>query len=235
MNALFETLALAVQKSLCISLSASFLWGVLSIVLSPCHLSSIPLIIGYISKTDSPSNKTAFQYSLIFSLGILITIGLIGVITSLSGRMLGDIGVIGNIIVALLFIVIGLYLMDILTLHFSFFNLKSGEKKRGFRGAFFLGLVFGIGVGPCTFAYMAPILAIIYSASVNSLVSGLFMLLFYAAGHCSVIILAGIFSGIVQKYLKWSEKSQSISILKKICGGLVILAGIYLVVKQLHC
>jgi cytochrome c-type biogenesis protein len=53
--------------------------------------------------------------------------------------------------------------------------------------------------------------------------------MFYAVGHCSVIILAGTFTGIVQKYLNWNEKSKGAVILKKACGVLVIIGAIYLI------
>ncbi|MCK5258907.1 MAG: hypothetical protein KAJ69_05245, partial [Thermoplasmatales archaeon] len=78
--------------------------------MSPCHLASIPLIIGYIDEQGRISIKRAFWISVLFALGILVTIGLVGVITALAGRMLGDIGAYGNYIVAVIFFVIGLHL-----------------------------------------------------------------------------------------------------------------------------
>ncbi len=41
---LFTLLNDAVQGGPFLAITGSFLWGILSIVLSPCHLSSIPLI-----------------------------------------------------------------------------------------------------------------------------------------------------------------------------------------------
>ena len=45
METLFVTLTRAVEGSALVALGASFAWGVLSILLSPCHLASIPLIV----------------------------------------------------------------------------------------------------------------------------------------------------------------------------------------------
>jgi len=90
----------------------------LSILLSPCHLTSIPLIIGFIDEQGRISTKRAFIISLLFSVGILITIGTIGLITGLMGRMLGDIGNIGNYIIAVIFFVIGLHLLELIPLPF---------------------------------------------------------------------------------------------------------------------
>ena len=140
-----------------VALCASFLWGVISILLSPCHLSSIPLIIGFIDTQGQISVKRAFLLSLVFALGILVTIFGIGLITASMGRLMGDLGSVGNYAVAIVFFVVGLHLLGIIPAPWSG---ATGSKvtKKGLLAALILGLVFGIGVGPCTFAFMAPIL-----------------------------------------------------------------------------
>jgi cytochrome c-type biogenesis protein len=40
---------------------------------------------------------------------------------------------------------------------------------------------------------------------------------------------AGTLAGKVQKYLNWSEESNTILWIKRVCGILVILGGVYLV------
>jgi len=89
---LFTTLTHAVQGSPAIALAAAFAWGVLSVILSPCHLGSIPLIVGFIDQQGRMSTKRAFFISTLFAVGILITIAAIGVTTAAAGRMLGDVG-----------------------------------------------------------------------------------------------------------------------------------------------
>ena len=69
---LFSWLHNALTISPLVAISAAFIWGILSILLSPCHLSSIPLIIGFIDKQEYTSVKRAFWLSLFFSTGILI-------------------------------------------------------------------------------------------------------------------------------------------------------------------
>lgn len=226
---LFTSLTSALQDNILIALGASLIWGVLSIVLSPCHLSSIPLIIGFISGQKNLTYKKSFIYSLLFSIGILITIIIIGVITSLAGRMLGDIGKWGNIFVAVIFFIIGLYLLDLIK--FPFLNKISQPEyyKKGYIASFILGFVFGLALGPCTFAYMAPMLGIIFKISSSDYIKSIMMILFYAIGHCGVIVLAGTFTRVIEKYLKWNEKSKGIIILKRICGLLVIAGGVYLI------
>lgn len=49
-------------------------WGVASLVLSPCHLASIPLIVGFIAERKDASQRQAFGYALLVAFGILISI-----------------------------------------------------------------------------------------------------------------------------------------------------------------
>jgi cytochrome c-type biogenesis protein len=230
-QSLFNWLFRALESSTGLALFASFVWGLLSILLSPCHLSSVPLIVGYIDGQGRVETRRAFMLSLLFSLGVLITIGSVGLVTGLLGRMLGDIGRFGNAAVAVIFVIVGLYLLEIIPLPFLGGSNRPGIRQKGTWGAFLIGLLFGLAVGPCTFAYMAPMLGVVFKAASSNFFFAVSLVLLYAAGHCSVIILAGTFTGALQKYLNWNEKSKGAVIVKKICGVLVILAGIYLLVK----
>lgn len=227
----FESLSHAVAGSPSIAVLASLAWGVLSILLSPCHLASIPLIIGFLSNQGKISTKTAFYLSGIFALGILLTIALIGLITAGIGKMAGNIGPAGNYIVAGVFLIIGLHLLEII--NFPFLSQSAGRpeiKKKGAVSAFLLGFVFGLALGPCTFAYMAPMLAIVFSVASTKFFYAVLLLVSYAIGHCSVIVFAGTFTRGVQAYLDRSEKSKTVTITKKICGVLLIICGLYLII-----
>jgi cytochrome c-type biogenesis protein len=224
---LFTWLTNLGQSTFLLALLGAFLWGVLSILLSPCHLTSIPLVVGYISHQEVKTVRKAFWTSFAFSFGILITIGLIGLVTALLGRMMGDIGKWGNYLVAAVFFIVGLYLLEIIR-----FDLPGvGQlkfKKKGVWAALVLGLIFGIALGPCTFAYMAPVLAITLFSPSSSFIKDFSLLALYGIGHCLVIVLAGTFTEVIQKYLHWNEKSKGTLIVKRICGILVIIAGIYM-------
>lgn len=210
------------------ALSASLLWGVLSVVLSPCHLSSIPLIVGFMSEQDTLTRRGALGISGLFALGILVTIALIGLITAAMGRMMGDVGRYGNYIVAAVFLLVGLHLIGIVPMPWSGPG-QSGMGRKGYLAAFVLGLLFGIALGPCTFAYMAPMLAVSFRLAGTSLVYAVALLLAYGLGHCAVIVFAGASTGSVQRYLNWNERSKGVAIVKKVCGVLVILGGVYMV------
>jgi cytochrome c-type biogenesis protein len=210
------------------ALAAAFLWGILSILLSPCHLASIPLIVGFIDQQGRITTRRAFGISLLFAVGILITIGVIGAVTAAAGRMMGDVGRYGNYFVAVIFFVVGLHLLDAIHLPMPG-PAQPGMKRKGMLAAFILGLVFGVALGPCTFAFMAPMLAVTFKLAATNLSYGILLLLLYGLGHCSVIVLAGMFTEVVQHYLNWNEKSRGAVILKKVCGALVLVGGLYLV------
>lgn len=228
MEQLFTALSRAVDGSAGPALSAAFVWGVLSILLSPCHLASIPLIVGFIDQQGRMTTRRAFTISLLFSVGILITIGLLGVITAAAGRMLGDVGRWGNYGVAVIFFVVGLYLLDAIRIPMPG-AARPGVERKGMLAAFILGLVFGVALGPCTFAYMAPMLAVTFRLAATNLPYGILLLALYGVGHCAVIVLAGTFTEVVQRYLDWNERSKGAVILKKVCGVLVLFGGLYLV------
>lgn len=230
LDSLFTTLYNAMSGAIWLAVLASFAWGVLSILLSPCHLSSIPLVVGFISSQGKISIKKTFNISLIFSIGILITIALIGIITASLGRLMGDIGGVGNYLVAGIFFLVGLYLLDIIKLDWNSIGLRQ-TKATGLLAALILGLLFGLALGPCTFAYMAPVLGVVFQTAQTNYLLAVIFLLAFGIGHCSVIVGAGTLTGKVQKYLNWSEGSKTILWIKRVCGILVILGGVYLLLN----
>lgn len=223
-----EWLSGALQAAPSLALFAAFIWGILSIILSPCHLVSIPLIIGFINEQGCIKVGKALKLALLFALGILFTIALIGVITAAIGRIVGDIGNWGNYLVSIIFFIIGLYLLDVIPMPWDGSGPKLIQRK-GYLAAFIMGLIFGIALGPCTFAYMAPILGVVFSVAATNLPYAIGLLLAFGIGHCLVIILAGTFTAQVQGYLNWSEKTKAVVGLRKVCGVLVILGGLYLI------
>ena len=228
MEQLFTSLSHAVEGAPALALGAAVIWGVLSIVLSPCHLASLPLIVGFISGQGKLSPIRASGIAALFAVGILLTIAIIGAITAAAGRMLGDVGRWANYFVAFVFVIVGLHRLGAISLPWSGpgqLNLK----RKGRLAAFILGLIFGIALGPCTFAYMAPMLGVTFKLAKTNPLYGASLLLAYGVGHCSVVVVAGTFTEVVQRFLNWNEQSKGVRIVKSACGILVILGGAWLV------
>jgi cytochrome c-type biogenesis protein len=228
MHDLLISLSKSVHGSPGIAIAAALCWGVLSIVLSPCHLASIPLIVGFIDEQGRISTRRALLISVLFALGILITIALIGVLTAAAGGVIGDIGPYGNYIVAFVFFIVGLHLLNVIPIPWGGPG-QVGMKRKGLLAAFILGLVFGVALGPCTFAFMAPMLAVTFKLASTNWLYSILLLFAYGVGHCAVIVLAGASTGLVQQYLNWNERSKGTNILKVVCGLLILVAGIYLI------
>jgi cytochrome c-type biogenesis protein len=225
---LFTQLSRAIEGAPMVALGAAFVWGILSILLSPCHLASIPLIIGFISDQGRVTTRRAFWTATLFAVGILITIAAIGVMTAAAGRMMGDVGRYGNYLVALIFFVVGLHLLGVIPMPWTGPG-QIGMKRKGFLAAFILGLVFGIALGPCTFAYMAPMLGVTFRLAASDLLFGVLLLVAYGLGHCGVIIAAGTSAERVQRFLNWNDQSKGLAALKTGCGILVLLGGVWLI------
>jgi cytochrome c-type biogenesis protein len=226
-DALLTSLTEALYGSFSFALLASFAWGVSSILLSPCHLSSIPLIVGYLTARGEKKTSRGVLLAFMFAIGILLTIAVIGIITGALGRIMGDIGPYGTYAVVIVFFVVGLTLMDIVRLPDTGVHLRPMGIHSPLISAFALGLIFGVALGPCTFAFMAPVLGVVFQISNTNLIAAGALLLAFGIGHCGVIVVAGGLASRVQAYLDWTNRSNAVLWIKRIAGVLVILGGVY--------
>ncbi|MBA7485429.1 MAG: cytochrome C biogenesis protein [Spirochaeta sp.] len=227
MISLFTTISSMLEASMVLALIGAFVWGILSVLLSPCHLAGIPLIVGFINDQRNGSTRNAIALSTLFALGILATIAGIGLVTGLMGKLLGDLGGFGRYFPAAMFLLFGLYLIGVLPLPFGGTSLPGKVHIRGPFAALILGLLFGIALGPCSFAFLAPVIGVAFQAAATNLAFSIGLFLAYAVGHCAVLILAGSFSELVRQYLKWDERSRGTLWIKRVCGALLIAGSLY--------
>lgn len=228
---LFEKLTMALYGNPGIAIGASFLWGILSILLSPCHLAGIPIMIAFINDQKNISTRKAFFISLNFSLGILFSLTIVGIIAMFAGLILGRFDLILRMIISLLLILVGLYFLDIVHIP----DLASGKDRRikdhpNLSGLIF-GLIFGLTLGPCALAFMAPILGIAMQSVSTSLIFGSVLVLAYILGHCGILVIVGTFTEIVKKYLSWNTASKGTLILRRVCGILIITGALITIIK----
>ena len=66
---LFDLLYKSLYSTPLIAITGSFVWGILSILLSPCHLASIPLIVGFIDEQGNKWLGTDFDGLAVFREG----------------------------------------------------------------------------------------------------------------------------------------------------------------------
>jgi len=232
MEALLTALTEALYGGAALTVAASFAWGIASVLLSPCHLASIPLVVGFLTSRQETNTSRGIVFAFLFAVGILITIAVIGIITGALGRIMGDVGPVGNYAVAVIFFIVGLYLMDIIRLPESGIRLRPVATRSPFLTALILGLIVGVALGPCTFAFMAPVLGVVFQTATTDFALAGIILLAFGLGHCSVIVVAGGLASRVQAYLNWSNRSRVALWIKRIAGALVILGGVYAILSS---
>ncbi len=212
-----------------IAAAGCFLWGVISVAFSPCHLASIPLIVAYVGgQQQILKPKEAGYYSVAFGLGLFITIALIGIICALLGRMLGDVGNYWQILIGLILLWVALGMFGVEKCSMSG-SLLYRLNLKGIFGAFALGLAYGVLSGSCTFGFIAPILAIITIQQKVAL--GVLFILLFAIGHCLPIVVAGSSGAAVRGLLENSTWQGAGKWFRKGAGAVIGALGIYFIMN----
>jgi len=201
----------------------------ISVLFSPCHLASIPLIVAYVGGQEQALNpKQAGVYSSLFTLGLFISIALIGIVCALLGRMLGDVGNYWQILVGAVLIWVALGMLGVEKFSLSG-SLLYRLNLRGLSGAFVLGLAYGVLSGSCTFGFIAPILAIITIQ--QKIAAGILFILLFALGHCLPIVVAGSSTAAVRKLMENSTWQGAGTWFRRAAGVIVILLGVYFILN----
>jgi cytochrome c-type biogenesis protein len=229
LDQLFVAINSWMTASLAIAAVGCFLWGIVSVLFSPCHLASIPLIVGYVAGQGKIiQGREAAKYAVAFSSGLFVTIAAIGVICSLLGRMLGDVGPYWTILVGAMLLWVALDMLGVAKCSVSS-GVLGRLKVKGLSGALLLGLAYGILSGSCTFGFIAPILAIITIQ--EKILAGVILIVLFAVGHCLPIVAAGSSTALVQRWLENGAMRHGGVWFRKGAGGVIALLGLYFISK----
>ena len=205
-----------------VALPGAFLWGMVSVLLSPCHMASIPLLIAYVAgQKIIPAPRQAARYAVLFAIGIFLTIMAIGLICALAGRMLGDVGPWWQVAVGILLLWVAWTLFKTPQCSATG-NVLSRFQVQGAKGAFILGLAYGTLSGVCTFGFLAPILGVITLQ--EQMMTGIAMLLLFAIGHCMPLVLCGMFSARTMELLHSHAGRNMTAIMRRLAA--VVIAGL---------
>ncbi len=212
---------------LAVAALGAFAWGMISVLFSPCHLASIPLIVAYVGGQQTAVNpKRAGWYAGAFSLGLFITIAAVGIVCAMLGRMLGDVGIWLQVAVGAVLIWVALGMMGVQACTMSG-GLLYRLNLRGIHGAFGLGLAYGILSGSCTFGFIAPILAIVTVQ--QEIFAGSLMMVLFALGHCLPIVFAGSSAAAVRRLTESAAWQGAGVWFRKGAGVVIGLLGVYFV------
>jgi cytochrome c-type biogenesis protein len=205
----------------------AFAWGMVSVLFSPCHLASIPLIVAYVGGQETAIHpRKAIWFAGAFSLGLFITIAAVGIVCAMLGRMLGDVGVWWQVLVGAVLLWVALGMLGVQACSMSG-SLLYRLKLRGIHGAFGLGLAYGILSGSCTFGFIAPILAIVTVQ--QKIVAGSVMMILFALGHCLPIAAAGSSTALVRKMTENSAWQGAGIWFRRGAGVVIALLGVYFI------
>ena len=223
-NYWLEWISQTITQNMWLAPFIALLAGLLTSI-TPCSLSSVPLVIGYVGGAGNKDTKRSFKLSLVFAFGTSITFTVLGILASFLGRIMQGTGRWWYIMLGVLMVLMALQTWDI----FSFIPstyLVSKNKKRGYIGALFAGILGGVFSSPCSTPVLVVLLGIVAQSS--NVVWGILLLLLYSVGHSILVLIAGTSYGFAQKLAK-NERYGSFSIiLKYVMGGLILLIGLYM-------
>jgi len=193
-----------------LSLTVVALAGLLT-SLSPCLLSMLPIMVGYMGGYESETRQGAMLRSTSFALGLATTLALLGLAAGLFGFVYGQVAVGLPILVSLVAIVMGLNLLGILQLSLPSLHSPTPDDWDipNWLKAYGLGLTFGIVASPCSTPVLATLLA--WISSTQNPVLGSALLMAYAVGYVTPLVLAGTFTSTIKRILELRQWSSWIT------------------------
>jgi cytochrome c biogenesis protein CcdA len=216
-NLWLEQLSMTIGQSGWIAPFLAFLAGILTSV-SPCSLSVLPLIIGYVGGSDVKGLR-AFGISLTFAFGTAITLTVLGTLAALAGSALSGIGSWWYLAAGVLMMLMALQIWEVYTfIQPAAFLSKS--KARGYTGALLAGLLGGLFASSCATPVLMALLTVVISQ--DNLLWGVVLLFCYALGNGLLIVIMGTSLGAVQQ-MKQSKNYAAFTRISRILMGLVVL------------
>ncbi len=229
LDSLFLTVNAWMSSGSTIAFIGCFAWGMVSVMFSPCHLASFPLIVAYVAGQEAAVDpKRAGLYAGAFTSGLFATIVLVGITCAGLGRMLGDVGPWWQIPVGAVLIWVALGMLGVQACTTSG-SMLYRLNLCGVYGAFGLGLAYGILSGSCTFGFIAPILAVVTVQ--QKWATGSLMMILFALGHCLPIVVAGSSTAMVRKLTENHAWQDAGNWFRKAAGVVVGLMGLYFMAR----
>ncbi|MGD1905571.1 MAG: cytochrome c biogenesis protein CcdA [Leptolyngbyaceae cyanobacterium] len=175
--------------------------------LTPCMLSMLPIMVGYMGGYETNNPRQALFQSTGFALGLATTLAILGLLAGTLGRIYGQVGAGLPIVVSVLAILMGLNLLEALPIPLP--NVGNVEfLNQGMPlivKSYMLGLTFGIVASPCSTPVLATLLG--WIAANEDPWFGAALLLAYTVGYVFPLVLAGSFTATIKRLLalrRWS-------------------------------
>lgn len=219
-----ETLSAMILERFWLAPFLTLMAGILT-SMTPCALSSIPLVIGYVGGATGDNTKKAFRLSLTFAGGMAVTFTALGAAAALAGRLMGNTGRWWYLALGLLMVLMALQTWEIYEFIPSTY-LMSKSTKRGYAGAFMAGVLGGVFSSPCATPVLVVLLGIV--ARSGNIAWGIFLLLLYSAGHSVLVLAAGTSVGLIKRITSSRQYGAFSSMLKFFVGLAILAIGFYM-------
>jgi cytochrome c-type biogenesis protein len=223
-NEWLNTLSKLISDSFYLAPFIVLMAGVLTSV-TPCALSSVPLVIGYVGGTGNNDTKRAFKLSLVFALGMAGTFTILGTIASTLGKLIGTSSSWWFIALGILMVLMALQMWEVYNFIPSTY-VKNKKMKKGYIGAFIAGMLGGLFSSPCATPVLVVLLSIV--AKEGNIARGLILLLLYSIGHSVLVIIAGTSMAFVTKLTTSNKYGIFSTVLKYFMGLAILLIGFYM-------
>lgn len=211
----------------------AYLGGLASMFL-PCTLSLMPALVGYIGGyADTRSKWVVLQQTFMFVLGLATVFTLFGTLAALLGLTFGNFSSQWWFaLMGILTIVMALNLLDVIHIPLPSFITKlpeGGAEASGLRrwiAPFVLGLAFGAASSPCGTPFLAGILGLI--SNTQNVFLGASSLFTYALGQGTLLIIIGLFTGMLKHIATLRHIGSAIT---KLSGSVFLAAGLLLILE----
>lgn len=223
-NQWLETISTTISVSTWLAPLLAVVAGIIT-SFTPCALTSVPLVIGYVGGRGERNVKQAFWLSAVFSFGMAVTFTVLGTAASLLGRLMQGTGSWWYLLLGVLMLLMALQTWEIFNFIPSSYAI-SKSTKRGFGGALIAGILGGLFSSPCATPVIVVLLAIV--AKEGNLLWGIFLLALYSVGHSFLVMIAGTSVGFVQKLSSSGKYGKVSKVLRIIMGLLIAVIGFYL-------
>jgi len=191
---------------------------------TPCCLSNIPLVIGYVGGTEVKTRK-AFSLSLIFAIGSAVTFTVLGITASLMGSLIGVSSKWWYLVLGILMVLMALQTWEIFNFIPSTYLIAKNNKK-GYIGAFVAGVLGGVFSSPCSTPVLIALLSIV--AGKGNILWGALLLLFYSFGHGVLTVVVGTSIGLVGQFKKNTRYKTFSKIATFLMGTAILFIGFYM-------
>ena len=185
--------------------------------LSPCALAMLPVNLSYIGTREIRSRWEALIKAGLFVLGVMTTLILLGLFSSLAGAVTVQYQGYVKVIVGIVTGMMGLTLLGIIRspLPKTQFNLPMTNP-------YSFGLTFALISSPCTSPVLLSILST--AAVADSRLQSILMMSSYALGYTTIIFCTSLFTGMAKQTRKLLPYSE---VILQVGGFILVLVGLY--------